>query len=775
MKRPITILTLTLLTFCGMADELKQTIRGKVIDTDLKAPLPGASIVLLTAEQFTGTTTDMDGNFILKDVNVGRHALKITYMGYEPRTLNNVLVNAGKQVVLTVELRESVVQMEAVEVSAKVDKKRATNELALVSARGFTVEETQRYAGSLDDPGRMAQSYAGVNFGHDGSNELIIRGNNPRGVLWKMEGIEIPNPNHFSEQGATGGPISMLKGGVMTNSDFYTGAFPAEYGNAVSGVFDIKLRNGNSDQREYAFQAGVLGLEAAAEGGFKKGYEGSYLVNYRYSTLDFMKLIGFRIVGDQVPRFQDLSYKVHLPAGKAGTFSLFGLGGLSGITDEWDNGNDVFQTNLGITGLSHKLLLDKKTLWSTVVGVTGKRTHYFAEINDSARAATINDWDETFINQNVRVATTLNRKFNPRHAVKVGAIYSNMGYNMKSTHYDWENDFYVTDLDARGRTNLFQTFANWQYRIGDRITLNSGLHYLHFLLNNKNSFEPRLSAQYKLKPAHSISFGFGIHSRVEDPSVYLAKVDLPDGSSKLPNKYLAPWKSRHYVLGYDYSIGEHMRLKAEVYYQDVYDVPVVDDPSSWVSAVNFMQGYTSDQLVNNGTGTNYGLDLTVERFLHNDYYFLFTASVYDSKYKAMDGIERNSLYNSNYAFNYLVGKEWTIGNPANGNKLGVNTRIFHTGGLRMLSIKLDESRQAGHTVRDFENPFVEQAPDYFRADLMISFRRNKKKTTRIWKLDIQNVSNRQNVVQQYYNSETDQIENDTMLGLLPILSYRIEF
>ena len=203
--------------------------------------------------------------------------------------------------------------MKAVEITAKEEKNRAQNDLALVSARGFSVEETQRYAGSFDDPGRMAQSYAGVAAGDDGSNELVVRGNSPRGVLWKMEGMEIPNPNHFSEQGSGGGAISMLKGGMMANSDFYTGAFPAEYGNAASGVFDINLRKGNNQKREYAAQIGLLGVEGAMEGPFKAGYEGSYLVNYRYSTLDMLRAIGIDVVGDQVPVFQGLGVQ-HQPS-----------------------------------------------------------------------------------------------------------------------------------------------------------------------------------------------------------------------------------------------------------------------------------------------------------------------------------------------------------------------------------------------------------------------------------------------------------------------------
>ncbi len=665
--------------------------------------------------------------------------------------------------------------MKAVEITAKEEKNRAQNDLALVSARGFSVEETQRYAGSFDDPGRMAQSYAGVAAGDDGSNELVVRGNSPRGVLWKMEGMEIPNPNHFSEQGSGGGAISMLKGGMMANSDFYTGAFPAEYGNAASGVFDINLRKGNNQKREYAAQIGLLGVEGAMEGPFKAGYEGSYLVNYRYSTLDMLRAIGIDVVGDQVPVFQDLAYNINLPTKKAGNFTLFGLGGISYVNEKWDGGEQYFQTNMGVSGFTHKLLLGKKTLWSTTGGFTGNKNNYFSVVYDSSEARTVEDWNETFISKNFRISSNLNYKHSALHSFKTGIIYSNLGFDMQSTHYDFENKKEITDLDADGRTGMMQGFVNWKYRLGEKWTMNSGLHYLHYLLNDQNSLEPRLALQWQAKPKHTFSAGFGIHSRVEDPSVYLAQAQDDLGKNFQPNRNLATWKARHYVLGYDYMITSDIHLKAEVYYQQLYDVPVMNDSSSNFSSINTFNGYTADQLVNNGTGTNYGIDVTLERYFSEDFYFMYTASVFESKYVGGDGVERNTRFNRNYTFNYLFGKEFKIGDSEKANKLGLSFKVLHMGGNRQWSLLLDESRAAGESVWDNANPFVERAPDYFRGDFTISYRRNKKNTTRIWKLDVQNVTNHQNVYQQFYNPESDQVDGYTMMGLLPILSYRIEF
>lgn len=169
----------------------------------------------------------------------------------------------------------------------------------------------------------MAANFAGVSIVDDSRNDIIIRGNSPIGLLWRLDGVEVPNLNHFSAAGTTGGPVSMINNNLLANSDFFTSAFPAEYGNAMSGVFDLKMRNGNNQKREYVGQIGFNGFELGAEGPFKKG-EGSYIVNYRYSVLGLMSKIGMKSgTGDATPYYQDLSFKINLPRTKIGKLSLF--------------------------------------------------------------------------------------------------------------------------------------------------------------------------------------------------------------------------------------------------------------------------------------------------------------------------------------------------------------------------------------------------------------------------------------------------------------------
>ncbi len=240
-----------------------------------------------------------------------------------------------------------------------------------VSGPYFSVEETKRYAGSFNDPARMAASYAGVTGTPDGNNDIIIRGNSPRGMLWRLEGIEVPNPNHFANEGASGGPISILNSNMLDNSDFLTGAFPADYGNAYSGVFDINLREGNNRKTEYSLMAGILGTDCSAEGPFKKGGQSSYLINYRYSTIAMLDAIGVKIIDDGIPRFQDLSFNLVFPTKHAGKFKIFGVGGLSDISEQDTHYVNVFGVDMGVIGVSHQIFLCKnsylKTLWPITI------------------------------------------------------------------------------------------------------------------------------------------------------------------------------------------------------------------------------------------------------------------------------------------------------------------------------------------------------------------------------------------------------------------------
>ena len=351
----------------SQTDGLTQTIKGTVLDQASEEPVIAANILLLNVEPLLGTATDFDGTFRLDGVPVGRHSIRISCLGYEDAYIYELEVGSGKEVVLNLKLTESLVTMDEVVVKAERLNGTPNNEMASVSSRSFSVEQTKRYAAAVNDPARMALSFAGVNTNDDGGNEIVIRGNSPRGLLWRMEGVEIPTPNHFSDQGASGGGISALSVNMLANSDFLVSAFPAEYGNAMSGVFDLKLRTGNNEKREYAFQAGVLGLDISGEGPLGEKGGASYLGNYRYSTLGVLGQLGILDLGGEESIFQDASFKIQLPTTKGGYWSVWGLGGLSNSTFKDSLEQYDYHSDRGVIGINNRRYLAKNDYLETIV------------------------------------------------------------------------------------------------------------------------------------------------------------------------------------------------------------------------------------------------------------------------------------------------------------------------------------------------------------------------------------------------------------------------
>lgn len=784
LRKRLPVLALILFSFQAFANQnLTQTIRGKMVDADTKAPLIGANVIVVGSDPFIGATTDPLGNFRLDGVPVGRVTLAATYMGYEDKVMNNLLLGSAKEMVLTIEMTESVTQMNEVEITAQKHKAETINEMAITSVRTFSVEETSRYAGTFNDPARMAANFAGVTADAQGDNSIVVRGNSPKGIKWRMEGIEIPNPNHFSDEGATGGPINALNASVLANSEFLTGAFAPEYGNAYSGVLDISLRTGNNEKREYAFSAGVLGLDMTAEGPFSENYNGSYLVNYRYSSLGLLDDANIVDFGG-VPKYQDATFKLVLPTQNFGHFTAFGLWGSSNIAESYEDTVDgqtreVFRNNygafLGTAGLTHAITLGKKTYIRSAASLSQNGSLYTQDVLEDGRDDLFNNYRDDLRKKSIRVQSIANHKINAKHKIRVGGFYTQHYYDLFSEYWSSDDNRWENDFKDDGNTGVAEGFASWKFRPTENLTFVTGLHYTNFLLNGEQVLEPRASARLQVFPGQYLTAGYGQHSRLESMLTYFAKKTLDDGSTILPNKDIGMTKAHHYVVGYENRISPNVNLKIEAYYQHLFDIPVENDVNSTFSTINAYDSYTERNLVNEGEGRNYGIELTIERFFSDGFYYMLTGSLYESKFKALDGKEHNTAWNGNYASNFLFGKEWKVGKAAKNKTFGVSSKIMLLGGNRINPILLDESIAAERTVRDWETPYSVKGDDIFQANLSVSYRRNRPKTTHEFKIDVQNVTNNQAVVNEYYNSYTGEIVYGHQLALIPNIIYKIEF
>jgi CarboxypepD_reg-like domain/TonB-dependent Receptor Plug Domain len=719
MKNLSVVLILFSAIFSAKSQQLTQTIRGIVADKASESPLPGANIVIENSNPFLGTSSDNNGNFKIAKVPVGRQTIKITYVGYKERVVSNIDLTSGKEVVLNISLEENIIEGKEVEVVGKIEKQKALNDMATVSARTFSVEETQKYAAAVNDPARMASAYAGVVTADDGNNNIIIRGNNPNGLLWRMEGVDIPNPNHFSNPNSSGGGISILSSQLLTNSDFMTGAFPAEYGNALSGVFDLKLRKGNNEKKEYTLQAGFLGFDFAAEGPFGKQGGASYLVNYRYSTLSLLDKIGVNL--DGVTKFQDLSFNLSFPTNKAGNFTLFGFGGLSSDVYEAEKDSSKwefdyqkyttdFNANTGAIGLTHFFAINENTYIKSSLTSSASNNNFSGEkLNENYTSAL--EYNENFQQYNQGIASMLNKKFNAQNTVRLGVNVKNISYNFNQKALN-ENDILTTIINSAGSTNSIQAYGQWQYRMTEKITFNSGIHYFNLLLNNSQSFEPRAAVKYQMNEKQSFSLGYGLHSQMQPIGVYFVK---PNGTNSMPNHNLDFTKSHQLVVGYDRMLTKNMHIKLETYYQSLFNMPVKANESDYFSLVNVTNQYPEDSLTNKGTGKNYGLELTLEKYLSSNYYFMLSSSLYESKYKGSNDIERNTRFNGNFATTFLAGKEFQLSQKMGNRIFGANIKLVYTGGLRETPINVEASRQKGEAVLFEDKAFESQVKNYFRT------------------------------------------------------------
>ncbi len=768
-------------------------LRGRVLDAENLEPMLGASIEVLGLDPAVGSSTDEDGLFRFDGLKVGRYDLMVHYLGYETKQVGQVLVTTGKEQFLEIRLYPALLAIEEVLVKGRYNPAQTINEMTTNSARSFSIEEASRFAAAISDPARMALTYAGVTGnGDDLSNEIIIRGNSSRGLLWRLEGVEIPNPNHFSDLGGTAGNISMLSASTLTNSDFYTGAFPAEFGNALSGVFDLRMRSGNWEKREHKFQIGSLGIEASAEGYLKKGTRASYLINYRYSTIDLIDHL-LPSLPTQVNPFQDLSFKINVPTHKLGTFSLFGLGGknatggdmiadTSNFQFKWQLQDFIVKQNMGVVGLVHRYVQSDKSYLRTTLSVSqyGYKDQTWELQPDRGFISEVID-ATAFQHNELALNVMYHSKLGVTNSLRVGA-----NWRRKSFDYDYvsvaDADSLTSFLDHRGNTSFSDAYIQLNSQLSDQWSLQAGVNASYLRLNGSYGIDPRVGIKYIPSSTHTWALATGIYSKPDHISTYFIDRKAINGVSEFPNRDLPMMKAWHVVASYDRQMSNDRRLRLEGYYQFLFDVPVGVDSNNVFSILNtsnafgviFLNDRDGAAMIPEGTGMNYGLELTFEKFYSQGSYYLLTASISDSRFSTMRGQWYATRYATNYASNFLYGKEWPVGLRKK-NAISANGRLVFVGGLRTSPILLEESMAANETVIDLERYNSQHLPYYFRVDLGIHYRINAKRMTHTFSLESQNLTNRQNTEGIFYDPVRMRRAVSSQNGLIPFLNYRIEF
>ena len=752
-----------------------QTLRGVVNDRASGHPIPYATIQL-TDIPGLGMMCDSLGRFALPKVPVGRHSVQASFMGYESATVREILVTSAKEVYLEIALQESVNELSEVVVRAH-NRNEAMNKMAVAGARMLSVEEASRYAGGFDDPARLVASFAGVTPSVS-NNGISIHGNAPHLLQWRLEDVEIPNPNHFADIATLGGGIlSSLSAQVLGNSDFFTGAFPAEYGNAVSGVFDMKLRNGNNQRNENTFQVGIMGIDFASEGPLSKKHKASYIFNYRYSTTGLLNVD----LGGKMD-YQDLNFKLNFPTRHAGTFAIWGTAlldkyksSLEKNPDKWDYLEDAGQGRstqyMAAGGVTHRHFFNENTLLKTTLAGTYSdqeaiQTTYDREFNPSPNI------DQNSRSTNLILTSSLNRKVNNRFTNKTGLTFTQMFYNMNLELAPFIDQPLETISKGDGNTSLISAYNSSAWGINDKLSLNFGLHGQLLTLNNRWTLEPRASLKWQTNTRTSFALAYGMYSRMEKMDVYFVKTQSTGDRSV--NKNLDFTKAHNLMLSFAYKVSENTSLKVEPYIQFLYDVPVMRDSS--FSVLNRDEFFVENALVNKGRGRNFGVDFTWERALNKGLYYMITASLFDSRYCGGDGVWHNTRFNRKYVLNGLIGKEWMLGRNKQ-NILSVNLKLTLQGGERYAPIDVEATMNHPDKEVQYDEmrAYSIQRSPMLIGNYTVSYRINKRRVSHEFSVKGLNFTGSKEFIQHLYNIKTGKIEVSEQKTGLTNISYKIEF
>ena len=764
-----------------------QDLSGVVSDMVSHKKLEGVLIYIVDKEQAFSTTSDRDGKFKFSNVPLGRHSLVYSFLGYNTFQSEAILLTSAKSLHLEIELQEGVFSLNEIVVAPNQQDNEPVNNFAFLSARSFSADETDRIAASVNDPGRMALAYAGVTQGtDDNENEILIRGNSAFGMLWRLEGVDIPNPNHFARVGTSGGGITAFSNQVIKRSDFFTGAMPASYGNALSGAMDVQFRKGSNTNAQHRFKFGLLGLELGSEGPIKRS-KSSYLFNYRYSTLGILSSLGINIFSSRrINIFQDLSFNFAFNPNEKHQFTVWGLGGLSKEQRvpvdnplerdslELSHFEDRFRnTDLGIIGATYKNLInDKSSLKISLAGVGSRiaRDYYVLDENNNR----FNQKDERHIEKRLVVNAIYTSKLNQDLLLKAG-LQANYIIDYEFFRKSLARELVLTTdplennvlIDGRGSTFTLQPYALLQKQI-NRLTFNVGAHFLYLGLNNTSSIEPRLSMQYRLDKQKTVSIAYGIYSKHLPLGTYFFR-----DATGFPNRKIPLIKSQHLIAAYKQKTKTGWTFSTEVYFQRLKDVPVALNESDFFWMLNNRNTLIDREVVSDGKGENYGLDLAVEKFFSNQFFFLVNGSIFRSFFYPKNGERYHTNFSGNFASTLTTGREFRT---KKGNRFQVGTRIIYNGGHRYSPLNFEASMDEMDLVPDFENFNSLQIPNYFRIDTRVAYQFNTSKTAGTISLDIQNVLNKTNYSGVNYIAETNALDfDDHSGGLVPVLAFELDF
>jgi hypothetical protein len=746
------------------------TVGGQVVEAGSFQAVPGAVVRLVPGNASLAATSDSTGHFRITAVPVGHYSLVVAAAGHDTLELPELWLRAGKQEEQRLVLTPSSNMLGSVTISAL-----AREQLSPLGIKPFTVEQSLRWPATFFDPARLLTALPGVAGINDQANHLSIRGNSPNANTWTLEGVEIVNPSHTGNAGTatdlptlSGGGVTILSAQMLGPSQLLTGVLLANRDNALGGILDMHLRDGNMQRQEWTLQAGLLGLDASTEGPLGKRGRSSYLVNYRYSTVGLLSSMGIDL-GDEAITFQDLAFHVALPAGKRGEVHLFGMGGNSSNrfkavhdTTQWevdkDSRNIDYKSMMGATGASLRVPLGSRTMLSSTVAVS--------EIDQ--------DRSEERLTDDYGVGSTFQADLSERKLSGLVEVEGALGARSRWSVGGSATERRLTSwLNSDVHGWLLRPWVQGRWELGDRWQAMASVGTAYFTYTGETSAEPRALLEWNLAHRQKIALAAGMRSMLPQWQSF--------GVNTWPllvQKKIGPTHSRDVVLGYDRSISDAVQLHAEVYYQQLLDLPVAAAgmlvvPVQPFSMVNVWDETVGVPLQATGTANNTGVELDLDRHFAGGFFWQANASFYSSRYKDVDGAEHDTRWDGQYLFNAFGGKEYRKVKEDRVRTWGFSGRANVAGGPWCPPLPVYTDVQ-GNVIYAGDPDWV-QLPAYYRIDLRVYLKMDRKGRTGLWALDLQNVTGARNAAFRYFDFRKHEVITKYQLGLIPNLSYRIEF
>lgn len=703
----------------------------------------------------------MDGKFSIKNIPVGSYQIRASAIGYSSRIKSDLIVSTAKPSVVEFELLETVIEIEAITVTSDLFQTAPTE---VNSITNFSYEEIRRAPGGFEDVVRALSVLPGVAIADPGRNDLIVRGGAPSENLFLVDGMVVPNINHFGSQGATGGPLSFVNLDFVEESSFSTGGFSAIYGDKLSSVLQIKLQDGRSDR------IGGKGTISATQFGFNLegplSSNSDFIFSVRRSYLDFIfKAAGFGFV----PEYYDVLSKFNYKLDNNNSFSFLFISAFDNVKFFNETADQRFSNSraLGsaqtqyVTGISYRHLL-KKGFFDISLN------RNFIDFNTSQRDSLLNP---IFLNESREGENTLKLDFvyklSPMTEINFGAQIKQIKFktdvklpSFLTTFGDTLEIYSLKAEEMFFKSNIYAQYSNMFF---NRIRLNLGIRTDYFsAIEQKFTFGPCLSLSYALTPISNLNFSTGIYH--QNPSyIWLAADEV--------NRKLNQIQVEHYILGVDHRLRDDIIMKAEAFYKNYSNYPasllrnyvvLANTGAGFAGAEDNFSSFGLEKLSSGGKGFSHGIEFSLQKKSSViPHYGIFSLTYGETYFTGLEGIERAGTYDQRLIINlsagYIFNKKWEA-----------SVKFRYASGKPKTPFNSDGSQ----TIALYN---TERLPNTHSLDIRIDRRWNFHGWNLIAYLDVQNIYNRKNVSVNRWNPRTKSADEGSAIGILPSIGVSIEF